>query len=312
MSLSLNLVYNHRYEGNINSLDQQYSSRFRRINHLIPFARSTAPNVLRVWENGFCFSSHVAQAYERIVDSQVSHYVFVADDLLLNPTLSEDNLIDCLGLLEGEGYIKNLASLGDAYYLWVYINNICRNFRKAGFAYEKELPEPGLARALYKRLGIPISEMRLRSLLHWDGKLMLTDILRYPGMVFELIRGLTRHGFSYPLLFGYSDFFVVPAPAFAEFARLCGVFGAINTFAEVAIPTALALACENVRTELAPGETFQRSFKFNPEQQWHGKELWHSEISVFESQYCLSLSKLTNEFPNHTIYIHPIKLSKWK
>ena len=314
MPLSLNLIYNHRYEGNIDRLNDIYASRFSHINHLIPFARSKALGVVRIWENGVNFSSHVAQAYDRIVKEGVSHYVFAADDLLLNPIINESNLRELCGIGKDEAYTKNLASLGDAYYLWTYLSGAVRVFRKPRFAYEDELPDASTAVEQYSRLGIKTSTVGLRGLLHWDGKIALKDVLRHPRFVLEAIETAILHQPKYPLLFGYSDFFVVPAGQFEMFAHLCGVFGALNLFAEVAIPTALALACPIVRTEYLPGEVFAgcKPPSISPKGRWCGKEVWGSEISVFEGRYGLSLPRLMHDFPDHCIYMHPVKMSRWK
>jgi hypothetical protein len=316
MALVLNLVYNHRYEGNIGRLTEIYGPRFSHVNHLIPFARSKAPSVVRVWENGVTFSSHIAQAYDRIVTKGVSHYVFAADDLLLNPAIDECNLLDLCGIGKDEAYTKNLAALGEAYYLWVYLTRVVNMLRKPCFAFKSELPDISTALDLYTRLGIKNSETSLRGLSHWNRKIILTlrDVLRHPQFVLEAIRATLFHEPKYPLLFGYSDFFVVPARGFEDFAHYCGVFGALNLFAEVAIPTALALACPIVRTEYLPGEVFAgcKAPEVNPERQWRGKEWWGSEIREFEDRYGLSLQRLVDEFPEHCIYVHPVKLSKWK
>jgi hypothetical protein len=316
MTLSLNLVYNHRHEANIDRLTNIYRSRFSHVNHLVPFARSKASNVIRVWENGVNFSSHIAQAHDRVATDKVSHYVFAADDLLLNPTINESNLLDVCGIADNEAYTKNMATLGDAYYLWTYLFRVVSLLRRPCFSYINELPDISTALDRYGRLGIKSSRTNLRGLIHWNGKLSLTfkDVLHYPQFVVEATRATLFREPRYPLLFGYADFFIVPAQEFEAFAHFCGVFGALNLFAEVAVPTALALACSIVRTEYLPGEVFAgcKPHEENPDKLWRGKEWWGSEISKFESQYELSLNRLEDEFPDFCIYMHPVKLSKWK
>ncbi len=314
MSLSLNIIYNHRYECNVSHLNSIYASRFSYVNHLIPFARSNGSGVIRISENSVNFSSHVAQSYDRVAKEGVSHYVFVADDLFLNPVISESNLLELCGIEENEAYTKNLASLGDAYYLWTYSTGAVRAFRTPKFAYENELPKASAALEAYERLGIKTSTTSLRCLLHWNQKIALRDMLRSPRFVLETIQATLFQEPKYPLLCGYSDFFVVPARGFEKFAYLCGVFGALNLFAEVAIPTALALSCPTVRTEYLVGEVFAgcKPPSANPDVQWRGREFWDSDISAFEDRYGLSLTRLTHDFPDGCLYIHPVKLSKWK
>src|SRR5262249_32127771 len=52
----------------------------------------------------------------------------------------------------------------------------------------------------------------------------------------------------YPLAYGMSAFFVVRDDALMKFSQYCGVLAALDIFVEVAIPTALVLACEKLAT----------------------------------------------------------------
>ncbi len=232
----------------------------------------------------------------------------------MNPIINELNLLELCGIGNDEAYTKSLASLGDAYYLWTYFTGIIRTLRRPWFDYRNELPDVSTALARYSRLGITSSKTSLRGLLHWNGKIALRDMLRRPQFIAEAVQATIRHEPEYPMLFGYSDFFVVPAQEFERFAHLCGVFGALNMFAEVAIPTALALTCSDVRTEYYPGEVFAgcKPPRFDSQRKWRGKEIWEADILLFEQHYGLNLSQLMNNFPDSCIYIHPIKLSKWK
>ena len=103
----------------------------------------------------------------------------------------------------------------------------------------------------------------------------------------------------YPLAMSYSDFFVVPAAVLPEFGHLCGVFTAMGVFVECAIPTALAFAAESMRLEGSSD--------------WRGKEIFDlDDLAAFERQYDNNLPTLLADFPADTLYIHPIKLSRWQ
>jgi hypothetical protein len=44
-----------------------------------------------------------------------------------------------------------------------------------------------------------------------------------------------------------------------------------------------------------------------------GNTLWESdELALMEKKYQNNMDELLNHFPENTLYIHPIKLSKWK
>jgi hypothetical protein len=103
-------LFNHRYEKNIPVLEKIYADRFSHRHYIMPFSRVSAPNVSTVFEAGRNFSGHLAQASRDFIRPEFTHYVVIADDLLLNPALNEGNLLDRLRLAEGQGYIKDLTA----------------------------------------------------------------------------------------------------------------------------------------------------------------------------------------------------------
>lgn len=85
----------------------------------------------------------------------------------------------------------------------------------------------------------------------------------------------------------------------------------MRLFAEAAIPTALALSCENVVTEYKLGENWVTG-SANDNVHWHGKEIWNiEEMNKLEKSCDNKIAKLLNSFDHNLLYIHPIKLSKW-
>jgi hypothetical protein len=101
------------------------------------------------------------------------------------------------------------------------------------------------------------------------------------------------------MVMGYSDLIIVPQAAMAQFCHICGVFAAMRLFAEVAIPTAMALSCERVVRRPDVGRPTL--------------EIW-SEPQVEE--LCRKADyQIDRVFPtlgSDLLYVHPIKLSKWK
>ena len=130
----------------------------------------------------------------------------------------------------------------------------------------------------------------------------------------EYIQAIFSDEPRYPLLFGYSGFFIIPAERLDRFVHYCGVFGALNMFAEVAIPTAMVLACPHISTEYLPGEVYAgcKTPAYNPARMWRGKEWWGEGITRFEDTYKLSLQYLQDHYPEYCLYMHPVKLSRWK
>lgn len=308
-------IFNHRFERNLDKLDTLYADRFPERTHLMPFARSDRSDVYCVHETSWQFSGHVAQGAAAYIDDAATHYVFISDDLILNPSLNADNIVRELGLDADTGYIKSLAPLDAQRYRWhrALPATIALRRNGGGFDWRVELPPEDEARAKFRDMGLVDSLPRL----HSAGEAIdaLRKLLPAAGyLTAPWAVKLYGRPSDYPLLMGYADFFVVPAAAIRRFAHLCGVFAALDIFAEVAVPTALALACDRVVTELVPGERF-----VDPEAQrlldrpWQGVEFWDpAQTPAFAKRFGNQLSRLIDDFPPDMLYVHPVKLSQWR
>jgi len=310
VNAKLIILFNHEFGQNVPRLRDLYKDRFEGIRYLMPFGEAGQSGVIPVYANATAFSAHIAQAYGAFKEDGVSHYVFAADDLILHPKLDRTNILSELRLTPDSGYIKNLASIEDAFYLWTYNGGVKRSF-KSRFDYLRQLPPVDVALQRIKAHGLRAPKISIKSLRAWNAP-SWKDVLKTPFYLSEWALSMAKP-FPYPLVFGYADFFVVPAAAMPLFARLCGLFGAMNLFAEIAIPTALALSVARINTELRMGDVFQRKSARPAEgQTWSGMELWTPKaVKAFEDSLGLSLSKLAATFPDKRLYVHPIKLSKW-
>lgn len=322
---ALVVIFNNRFEKNIPRLEEYYAPRFSERSYLMPFARSQDPHVIPVAESGWYFSGHVAQGAPHFKHTDATHYVFAGDDLILNPGLTESTLVDTLGLTPGAGYIKSLAPADNLRYSWPWSIRAYNSLVWARVDPHSELPAADEAKAKFEAMGLEFRKPYPRGRrdwrwlrvpnwhwhplrLHWNLKQIkpwLYDVASTMGSVGKPSR--------YPLLAGYSDFFVVPAECLDAFTHYCGFFSAINMFAEIAVPTALALACSSVKTELRPNDHFDDP-RARPAADVHvkGVEFWESDIPAFCKKLGYSWSTLMEKFPEDVLYYHPIKLSQWK
>jgi hypothetical protein len=124
-----------------------------------------------------------------------------------------------------------------------------------------------------------------------------TQLLQYLRITFQRIRN-KRLTLNYPLVGGYSDLFIVDANSLARFSHYCGVFAATNLFVEIAIPTALVLSCDSIRTEA--------------QTEYPGKALWTQEEMRLLEPYAFDLNRLLHFFPENCLFLHPVKLSRWQ
>jgi len=303
-------LFNHRYEQNIEKLERLYGDRFTTRRYIMPFASRDDDQVARVYETSWNFSGHIAQAARSIKVPGTSHYVFIADDLILNPKIDERNLLETLSVGRNDGYIKSIASIDTMRYHWWRALPETMNLdgRDPGFDWRSELPAAADAQSKFEQLGVRFHMPSPRSAREWRWA-----TTRFPRVVGAgaMLRHW-RHRTSYPLIYGYSDFLVVPAAAMERFAHYCGVFAALNCFAEVAVPTALALACDTLVTELEPNEHFEEPAKRRPGIRLRGLELWgETAIGDFSRRFEQRFDRLTQDFPDDLLYVHPVKLSRF-
>ena len=91
-SVCLVVIYNHRHSANVERLENLYRGRFSHVYHLMPFHEGGGgENVIPFMKSSHYFQGHLAQGYDRYFAAGHRHYIFVADDVLLNPVISEEN-----------------------------------------------------------------------------------------------------------------------------------------------------------------------------------------------------------------------------
>lgn len=307
---TLVVIYNHRYDANIDRVEGLYANRFSDIVHLMPFYDGNHPRVIPVYEASHCFQGYFAQALPYLILHRSSYYIFLGDDVLLNPTVDESNFVDILGLSELSGYVKDLVPLFSIYIVWIHVTEICRSFSKRnGTEYSGQIPDAQEALILLRSRGFMFGRLSFENLRDWNGSINVFELakymVRYPLLLLDIARLLLRRQLPYPLLKGYADFIIVPAASLRRFCHYCGCFAAMGLFVEAAAPTALALACPEVITEASTARQ-------DPDR-WTGLELWtDKEIREMESRWQSDLGKLEASFEPRQLYIHPVKLSRWK
>lgn len=283
-SVALVIIHNHPHYANIATLDNLYGSRFRHIRHLAPFYTGSAPHVVPVYENSRFFQGYVGQAVSRIVDDAFDHYLFVADDLLLRPDISEDTYRERLQLDSDACFLPEFIELHTLTHYWPRATEAARwNPRVLGAQIAELLPAAADVTARFARFGLTSAPLTHFQVMN---RQPATDAERQ-----------VRYGMRYPLIGGYSDIFVVSRKYIRPFAHLCGLFAVGQLFVELAIPTALLSVADTIVTE--------QSLPYQ------GRALWTAEDHAILDRYEGSLRRLLDEFPDQHLYLHPIKLSQW-
>ncbi|MFV0468471.1 MAG: hypothetical protein ACK5MK_06040, partial [Dysgonomonas sp.] len=259
-------------------------------------------------DNSYYFESYIAQAYQ-ILKSKGSfdHFIFVADDLILNPAIDENNYKQQYGIGIHETFYPKFLSLEQrGREKWLNLMHILYfKIATPGLEIKGEFPSYDEALMLFKKNGIEPSPLNLRDIYSLPG------LKKYPRTFKGFYSYLKRKreinrlpklkslNLDIPLVSGFSDHFVIANSDFKKFSHYCGLFAACRLFVEFAIPSALILSCkEKIKTE---DSIDLKSVTY-----------WLKDRECFEDAYGLSLKKLLSSFPEETLFIHPIKMSKWE
>lgn len=291
---ALLVIYNHRYDKNIPRIEEMYRGRFTHVFHIVPFYDGGLPNVLPVYESSFRFQGYVSQACTHLRGKGFTHFFVVADDMLLNPRLTEENYLQEIGLGTGDCYIDSLQPLQELDTPWRTPEAMAWRLRQKGVEVEHILPPREEAEACFARHGLPTSAIPVRP--------FLTD--PHPKFLLRYLRNLRRRRLSYPLVSGYSDLLILPAGVMDRFCLYCGVFAATGLFVELAIPTALVLASERI---LTAADT-----RLGGTPMWPDHKTKIHPADALHAAHRGSLAGLMEAFPRKALFLHPIKLSKWK
>lgn len=312
--IALIVLFNHRYDKNLPILEGLYKDRFSNRYYLVPFYDGDMENVIPVYGRSIFFEIYIAQAYNLLMNRGFEYYYIIADDMIINPAINENNILDFFELQDGESWIPHLRTIREQRYFWTgtmaaytyrpvqkyveskdelpSIEEACRKFELQGLHDPMKLSRKDVFREFTLKTAYMADKVRLA--------LRIATRLRHP---FRKSANL-----SYPIAASYSDTLLVSGETMPKFAHYCGVFGATSLFVEVAIPTALVLASDKkIRTEKDIAKS--------------GRSYWKTADNVFcdapsytwenlEKEY-INLDDMIARFPQDAIYLHPVKLSKW-
>lgn len=299
-NVCLLIIYNHRYDANIEKLEKIYKFRFSNIFHIVPFYDGAKDNVFPVYECSFQFEGYVAQIANRI-KRDYEHYLFVADDAVLNPSINEKNYKDWFGVTDNSAFITFTKSLREMKGWGInrrFMDPFPKLERYQGTLWKNEIMSAEEAFSIAEKQGYQREEFSMDTSMIWDARKWLKA---YPRLIIMFFRTLLmgRKYCPYPIWGGYSDVFIIPGKDFQKVAHMLGVFAAMDLFVEEAIPTALHLNCE----ELIEEEDVKAK----------SKTLWTNEDrEEIESKYERDYQKLIDGWDEKCLFIHPVKLSRWK
>ncbi len=318
--VALIFVFNHKYDKNIEILENLYRDRFSNIYHLVPFYEGDKQNVIPVYESSQHFQGYLAQGFKKYFKEEYEHYFFIGDDLILNPAINENNYQDYFNLTKDTSYIPEIHTLhnltnndtlrflpvksitGKPRWHWCKIKELVENYehKSNGVENENEIPSYSQAKEMLNKHGYDVEPVTYKD-LHGDILPLTSATVKYTS---HLTSYFKKFKLAYPVVGSYSDIVIVPKLSIKKFCHYCGVFATNKLFVEFAIPTALLLASEKVITEKEIGKRGSIYWLYTPQE----LAKYNQDMKPFNQ----SLDELMRKFPSDKLYIHPIKLSKWK
>jgi hypothetical protein len=294
--ICLSFVFNHQFEQNIPKLKKIYNGRFSTIRYLSPFSSfNDDEEIIPIYESSVHFQGYFAQSY-KYLPNDCEYYIFCGDDLLLHPSLNEENIISKLNC-ENASYIKYLNPVWEHSFAWHKFEE-CNNFpgKDCMVPFNQFLPSRDRLLKLYSDFGFKYKNIGFHNLMGVYNQGLTWE--RFKSGVRYLFQKKFKRYVHSPLIEGYSDFIIIPKESLRLFCHYCGVFAAMNLWVDAAIATAMILSSGKIRTEK------DHSYK--------GTEIWNESMLVNKiAKSENKLNQLSKVFENDEFYIHPIKLSKF-
>ncbi len=313
MKIILVIIYNHNYELNVERLEKLYASRFHKIYHLMPFYMGNKENVIKIYGTSYLFQDYIRQGFTSYKDDKATHYCFMADDIFLNTKFNENNLIDKIGMDNNTAYISDMQSLSyDLFKSWPWAISVYRSLLdNPACEYENFLPSYDNAMSCFEKHKIAPPLITKEGFTQFK-KFLGINMNNYycsdfypifhsqaDEIITKIKNDFQTRNYVYPLVRGYSDFFIIPQKMLEDFTHILGMFAAMNVFAEVAIPTAMVLCADKIIT--------------NNDITLKSHIIWDNKKSYeFRRSHEASLKKLASSCADDDFIFHPVKLSKWK
>lgn len=293
MKISLVVIFNHRFDDNIPTIKKIYENRFDIILFLVPFYDGNDKSVIPVYECSHQFQGYLIQAYDKLIKTKSDYYLFVSDDMILNPNINQYNLIDELNLNDKDVLLPELIPLNSFNrFVWIHSRYSSWPFFNKATTWHDNIPNKEEALSLFKKfMGYEYPET------YTDDFLLNATEEEKTRFIIDNNGDLT---IPYPMMSGYSDIFILSKKVLYSVSRTCGVFSAMNLFVEIAFPTSIVLNVPREKVLTIDMTKYKRG------------DYWENDVKLFEEKYSFSLNKLITEWESDKLFVHPVKLSKWR
>lgn len=317
-NVCLVVMFNHRFDKNLPLLRKIYGEKFSTIRFLMPFYDGYDSDVIPVYESSYRFQGYLIQAYDKLKDIPCSHYLFVGDDLIINPAFDETNFVARTNMYGKKFLDTEIISFNSFnQFRWYWAPDSSKPFFNSSTSWKDSLYTYDEAISKFNDFfGVKYNEIYGKDFFgnpnepgsnllgSWNNPEVFLNIVTY----FVKTNQNSFH-IPYPMARGYSDIFCVDSESLLKFSRLCGIFSAMDMFAEIAIPTAAVLTYKRDEVQFFKG-TIQKNTGFF--RSYFARILWQKDRDAFENKYDKDFSRLYNDWDEKILYVHPVKLSRWK
>lgn len=345
------VIYNHNFEKNIDKIKKLYSSRFSKVVQVIPFYRGKDPEVIGVYDAAWQFNGYINQAYERIagIEGNYDNYLIIADDIVLNPELNENNLAEKLQLPSDAAYIMEAKLIDEdmMYSLdWSFYSYSRMLAPGTSCEFQRFIPSLEEARACCTRHGYdwkqaaPDSVIRsylvqkkashefLGEMLPSDGRGMQAFMRKHAVLALTMLESgikkmIRRNNFSdtdfHSILRRYAKWFAKSKkkaePLYPLFWGYSDVMviprSALRDFAHLCgVFSAMRVFVE---VALPTALVFcAKRLRTDRDIPYHGVPMWgRGRLTELAKQHDHSIAHLLSHWPQDVFFYHPIKLSQW-
>lgn len=305
MKTALCLFFNYPFERNIPLLEELYSDTFDNIVHIQPMVCSKRENVHTVYRAAFNFGGFFADSRSFLEELDADYYIFAGDDCIINTRLFHKTFEQTF--LKGEkqitAFIPQLLKFanGNEWKAPHKINTLARFVNGYGLydqrieGWNSFLPDPEIIKKAAERLGVHSETLRQPP---EDDYRTLTPSQR--EVLHRLMGGKLEAPLPYPLVYAVSDFFIVSRHQLSEFCHNVGLLATMNIFPEVSVPTALL----SLNGPILQAKDLSLKFEWT----WGRNQ----DVEHFVPTSMDELRNFIAQMEDHTLFRHPIKLSKVK
>lgn len=300
--VALLVVFNHRFDRNLPRLRELYKEKFSNVFFLMPFYDGNDEDVIPVYYPSNCFQGFFQTAYQVLKNKEFDYWFIVADDMVINPSITENNITSTFSISKSDSFIPTLCQFNDEL-SWPHARkSLAFNLNDPFIENKRALPSNEECYEALAKYGVEPLGLRFENVYKNIGK---DDYYRaaicgsrYLKDKKELDSNSLLYG-DYPFCFAYSDILVIGKDNIERFCHYCGIFAASGLFVEIAVPTAMLLATKGKVVNQADAK-------------FAGKPLWGNDVEVVLGKYNFNLDRLISDFPDNYLFLHPVKLSQWK